>query len=125
MLVALPLQVLADQSYYTERLPLLAVADHPLRNGMVVNIHPNGPVNGALEEYVLNGAKPNTEYGVWWEVDGIGELPTNLRGDPSPLAVTTDNQGNVRHTYHISRGWQEAMGFTNVDRGRRIRKHLS
>jgi hypothetical protein len=53
----------ADQTYHTERLPLHSVdPDYPLRNGMVVNIHANGPNNFAIEEYILNGATPDTTY---------------------------------------------------------------
>lgn len=61
---------LADRVYHTERLDfaLTAAGDaasHPeLRHGNVVNIHANGPVVGALERYMVNGAKPNTDYDV-------------------------------------------------------------
>lgn len=110
--------VLADQSYHTERIDLSvtdegAAAGHSLRNGQVVNIHPNGPVNGAIELYVLNDALPETEYEVWWDI-GI-ELPTNLGGDPSPLVITTDKNGNGKCVYQIPRQWQIDMGFTDVD----------
>lgn len=60
--------VLADQVYHSERLDFTLTADgqaagHPiLRDGHVVNIHPNGPVNGAIERYMINGANPETIY---------------------------------------------------------------
>jgi len=56
--------VFADQTYHSERLPVhsLVRSVYPLRNGVVVNIHTNGPVNYAVEEYILNGAKPDTTY---------------------------------------------------------------
>ena len=47
--------VFADQAYHSERLDLSVTEDgvaagHPeLQRGQVVNIHPNGPVNGAHE----------------------------------------------------------------------------
>ncbi len=112
--------VLADKSYHTERLPLTITSEgiaagQTLRNGMVINSHPNGPIIGAVEEYVLNGAKPNTEYSVWWEAEGIGQLPTNFGSTPSPLVVSTDTNGNGRYTYRISRAFQEETGFTNID----------
>ncbi len=62
--------VLADQSFHTTRLPLSltaagAAAEQPtLRAGQVVDIHTNGPTVFAIEQYLLNGAEPNTEYQV-------------------------------------------------------------
>ena len=111
---------LADQSYHTERLSLTLTpageaAGHTLRNGMVVNIHPNGPVNGAIENYVLNGAKPNTEYQVYWNITGMGKVPTNVGSSPSPIVVQTDSRGNGHFTYKISRAYQEEMGFVGFD----------
>jgi hypothetical protein len=107
-------QVLADQSYHTERLALALTDEganegHTLRNGQVINIHPNGPVNGAIEKYVLNGVLPDTEYEVYWDVQGMDEMI------PIGVLIETDNKGNANYTYQISRQWQEEMGFTNVD----------
>ena len=62
--------IFADQVFHSERLPLFLTQDgadagHPqLRSGHVVDIHPNGPVNGAHERYMVNGAKPNHNYQV-------------------------------------------------------------
>lgn len=111
--MAAPALVMADQSYHTERLPLRLTAvgeaaGHTLRNGMVVNSHPNGPVNGAIETYVLEGAKPNAEYEVWWVVEGVGPVFTGV-------VVSTDKQGNGRAQLHIPRQWQIDMGLTNID----------
>ncbi len=75
----------ADQVYHTERLDFSltaagAAAGHPqLLAGQVVNIHPNGPVNGALEHYMISGAKPNTGYEV--------VLEAFLGGCAGPLAL--------------------------------------
>lgn len=117
---------LADQNYHTERLSLNVVDDgHSLRNGMVVNIHPNGPNNGAIELYKLNGANPNTDYEVWWEIDGMGEIPTNAWAypddpnpneiDASPVVVHTNKKGNGHVSYKITRDYQVAMGFVGFD----------
>ena len=105
--------VFADQSYHTSRLPLSltnegAVAGHTLNNGMVVNIHPNGPVMGAIEEYILNGAKPNTDYEVVWRVLWVGDIPTGA-------VVDTDNQGNGRGQLQIPRQWQIDSGLSGLD----------
>lgn len=76
----------ADQVYHTERLDFAltaagAAAGHPqLRSGQVVNIHPDGPVNGALERYMISGAKPNTGYDVG--------LEAFLGGCEGPLVLT-------------------------------------
>ncbi len=112
--------VLADQSYHTERLPLAITdagsdAGHTLRQGMVVNAHPNGPVNGAVEQYVLNGAKPNTEYSVWWDVQGVGVLPTTTGGTTSPLVVVTDSKGNGHFTARISHAYMLSQGLHNLN----------
>jgi len=49
------------------RLPLYSLdpSVYPLRNGMVVVTHMNGPVNFEKKEFVLNGAKPNTQYYIY------------------------------------------------------------
>ena len=81
-LIAGATSVLADQAYHSERLDFALTADgasagHPiLRHGQVVNIHPNGPVNGALERYMVSGAKPDTSYDVRLDAyfgDCVGE----------------------------------------------------
>jgi hypothetical protein len=94
----------ADQTYHTERLPLHSVdPDYPLRNGMVVNIHANGPNNAAIEHYMLNGAKPNTTYEicrVWAEDLYLGDpyppgtyLPAGWPTDTG-YSIQTDKNGN-------------------------------
>lgn len=112
---------LADQSYHTERLSLTltpagGVAGHTLRNGMVVNIHPNGPVNGAIENYVLNGAKPNTEYQVSWNISEIAGEPVDPPLEvPTGMVVQTDKKGNGHCTFKISYDQQTTMGFHGFD----------
>ena len=88
---------LADQSYHTERFPLTITsggAGHPLRNGMVVNIHPNGPTNGAIEKYILNGAQPGSTYEVWWDIDGEIDGQPIIVAMPTGIVVETDSRGN-------------------------------
>jgi hypothetical protein len=55
---------LADQLFHTSHAALHAVAGAPLRSGFVNDIHTNGAVNSAREEYQLNGAQPDTTYQV-------------------------------------------------------------
>jgi hypothetical protein len=108
----------ADQTYHTERLPLYltdegAAAGYPLRNGMVVNIHANGPNNAAIEHYMLNGAKPNTTYEicrVWAENlyldftgDGVADawLPAHTPIDAGAF-IHTDKNGNGNCTIKLT-----------------------
>ena len=104
-LVLTPLTaVVADQLFHTVRLSLELTLDgakheHPaLRSGHVVDIHPNGPVNGAHERYLLNGAKPNTAYDVVLRVfDGNCAGPADPSLDPlKTVTLTTNKQGNAQ-----------------------------
>jgi hypothetical protein len=57
----------ADEVYHSERLPFHATGavGHPqLAAGHIANIHPDGPVVGAIQTYVITGARPNTTYDV-------------------------------------------------------------
>ena len=92
--------VLADQVYHSERLDFTLTADgqkagHPtLRDGHVVNIHPNGPVNGAIERYMINGAKPETSYNV-----NLSAFAGGCGGNPlfelTTTVLKTDKNGNA------------------------------
>ncbi len=100
-LVLTPLTVgVADQAFHTQRLSFSLTAagvldGHPeLRSGHVVDIHANGPKIGALERYMINGAKPNTSYQVVLAVS-----PVDCGADPSIFVSTatlaTNAQGNA------------------------------
>ena len=78
----------ADGAYHSERLSLSGGSD-PAFHGQVVNIHANGPVNGALERYQVVGAAQSTDYEVWIQFCEGGAfadftqtavLATNARG---------------------------------------------
>jgi hypothetical protein len=92
---------LADQVYHSERLNFELTADgdaagHPeLRAGHVVNIHPNGPVNGALERYMITGAMPHTGYDAVLEAFGGG-----CGGDSLFAMVTATLDTNARGAAH-------------------------
>ncbi len=91
----------ADQAYHSERLPFFltdagAQGGHPdLRSGHVVNIHPNGPVVGALERYMVSGAKPDTGYQVLLQAffDSCG----GTLALPLETATMTTNGNGVAH----------------------------
>lgn len=79
----------ADGVYHSERLSFAGGSD-PAFHGQVINIHPNGPVNGALERYQVVRAEPSTDYGVWIQfcVDATFEDFTQT------AVLTTNRQGN-------------------------------
>ena len=62
-LVIVPAAV-ADQVFHTSHAAVHSVAGAPLQSGFVNDIHTNGAVNSAHEEYHLNGAQGNTTYQV-------------------------------------------------------------
>ncbi|HWE60408.1 MAG TPA: hypothetical protein VHB98_01730 [Chloroflexota bacterium] len=86
--------VSADQTFHTERIPLIPVAGAPLHQGFVVDVHANGPKIFAQERYVLVGAAPNTTYQV-----EIGAYPDTACTQP-PLftmpeaTLVTNGAGN-------------------------------
>jgi len=90
--------VFADQTYHSERLPVHSEnpSVYPLRNGIVVNIHTNGITNFAVEEYILNGAKPDTTY--WLCREFQEPLLGGLTAPWDPLytgfVLVTDKNGN-------------------------------
>ena len=101
LLLATASPALADQSNHTTRLalwltPAGEAAGHPTLNaGQVVNIHANGPVVFAIEDYLLNGAKPMTSYAVvldfyFGSCDGPLLFPF-----PNGVTLTTDAEGNA------------------------------
>jgi hypothetical protein len=92
-LLVVPLAT-ADQVFHTSHAAVRAVAGAPLRSGFVNDIHTNGTVNSAHEEYHLNGAQANTTYQVQLVIFGS---PT-CAGAPFlilPTAqLTTNGAGN-------------------------------
>jgi hypothetical protein len=83
---------LADSVYHTERLALEPVGGAQ-GTGMVVNIHPNGPMVFASERYALRDAEPNASYTVWLVIDA-----SNLTGCDFPgltIEMKADLQTNA------------------------------
>ena len=114
---------LADQSQHTARLSLSVTAagtaaGHPeLQSGQVVNTHTSGPVNFAIENYMVNGAKPDTTYHV--------VLLLFAGSCSGPLAfpfangavLTTDAHGDAHGQAKISPAQVAAFGLHNTDWG--------
>jgi hypothetical protein len=91
--VALAPAALADGVYHSSHIALMPVGSAPLQSGFVENIHPNGPSVFAHEEYVLNGAMPNTSYTVTIHAFA-GTGCTNTLFDLDTATLTTNPAGN-------------------------------
>ena len=81
----------ADGVYHSERLSFSGGSD-PAFHGQVVNIHPNGPVNGALERYQVVRAEPSTDYEVWIQVCEGADFADFMQ----TAVLGTDLRGNGR-----------------------------
>lgn len=92
-LVVVPLAA-ADQVFHTSHAAVHSVSGAPLQSGFVNDMHTNGAVNSAKEEYHLSGAQAGATYQVQLEIF----LSQNCTGDPFLLvptaALTTNAQGN-------------------------------
>jgi len=84
----------ADAVYHSEHLGLSPVGDAPLRSGFVENIHANGPNVFAHEQYVVNGAEPNTTYDVVLTISIGDPTCTNPSFAMTTASITTDATGN-------------------------------
>lgn len=91
--------VAADRVYHSERLTFDGGAD-PDFHGQVVNIHPNGPVHGALERYQVIRAGASTTYEVWIQFCADGGFVDFM----STAELKTNRQGNG----HASAGFSAA-----------------
>ena len=108
----------ADQAFHTQRIPLSAAADAPLKSGAVIDVHTQGPTIYAQERYVLVGAEPGTTYQVTLLVYTdpacsallfpitTTTMTTNAAGNAQGTATfyPQDVEGLPRTTYYIT--WQ-------------------
>ena len=91
----------ADRVYHSTHYALTALNAAPLRSGFVENIHANGPTIYAHEQYVLNGAAPNTTYHV---VLMIFPGDTTCSGAPAvsiPTATIQTNTAGNGVAFHV------------------------
>lgn len=99
-LVVVP-PALADQVFHTSHAAVRSLAGAPLQSGFVNDIHTNGVVNSAHEEYHLNGAQPSTTY----QVQLVIYASQSCAGAPFltfPSALLTTNgagNGNANFTF--------------------------
>jgi len=92
----------ADSVYHASHVELNPVSGASLRSGFVENIHANGPTVYAHEQYVLNGAAPNTTYQVVLMV-----FPGDPTCSSAPLTIPTatiqTNAAGNGTAYHVFR----------------------
>jgi len=114
----------ADRVYHSEHVEFHPVGTHTLRSGFVENIHTNGPQVYALEQYVLNGASPNTVYYIkpfiYLENSGCtsGLIPfpvensisTNTAGNGTALVTITPDVAAGLGGLTINVRWQLLVG---------------
>lgn len=85
----------ADQTYRTQKYPVMPVGGAPPASGFVLNVHANGPVIYGQERYTLFGAEPSTSYQVTLTIYGDPECatPAVFNGEPLifPTATLTTN----------------------------------
>jgi hypothetical protein len=95
----------ADGVYHAAHYDLTAVGAAPLRSGFVENIHANGPNIYAHEQYVVNGAAPNTTYQVVLMIFA-GDTTCSSTPTSIPTATIHTNAAGDGVAYHV---------FTPVD----------
>jgi hypothetical protein len=86
----------ADQTCKTNKVSFSScnVTAYPLKNGFVISTHMNGPNYFEKKEFQLHGAKPDTQYFIYREIQGIGWIPSGN--------FTTDIHGNGHITTYLS-----------------------
>ena len=91
-IAALAVPAAADAVYHSSHIPFAPIGEAPLRSGFVENIHANGPNVFAHEQYVVNGAEPNTTYDV---VLTISILTQTMRARGSSLDQAAEAYAKV------------------------------
>jgi hypothetical protein len=90
----------ADAVYHSQHVALSPIGAAPLRSGYVENIHANGPNVFAHEQYVVNGAAPNTTYQVV-----LMAFPSDTTCSGSPITIPTSmiatNAAGNGNAYHV------------------------
>jgi hypothetical protein len=86
--------------FHSQHVPLSPIGGAPLRSGFVENIHADGPNVYAHEQYVVNGAEPDTTYQV---VLMIFPLDTTCSSSSLaiPTAVITTNAAGNGSADHV------------------------
>jgi hypothetical protein len=101
---ALATGALADQTFHTLNTPLHSVNGEPLRQGWVADIHANGPIIGAHEEYHVAGATPDTTYQVVIVFYANNTACSGTHGLFPTATLTTNGAGNANGTFTFPGG---------------------
>jgi hypothetical protein len=87
----------------SSHVPLSPVGSAPLRSGFVENIHTNGPIVFAHEQYVLNGASPNATYTVAIHVSLESDTTCSAPIVSLDTATLTTNVSGNGSAFHVFR----------------------
>jgi hypothetical protein len=90
----------ADAVYHSQHIALSPLGAAPLRSGYVENIHADGPNVYAHEQYVVNGAGPNTTYHVVLMVF-LSDTTCSTSPITIPTATITTNAAGNGNAYHV------------------------
>ena len=102
VVLALAPSALADAVYHSAHIALNPVGSAPLRSGFVENAHANGPNVFAHEQYVLNGASPNTTYTVTIHIAGASDTTCAapfLNLDTATMTTNSAGNASALHTF--------------------------
>jgi hypothetical protein len=91
-----------DGVYHAERIAFTPVATAEHGSGFIENIHANGPIVYAHEQYVLMGALPRTTYDV--NIHVSAPMDTTACASPIMSGVTatfTTNPAGNAAAYHV------------------------
>jgi hypothetical protein len=99
-LIAGAVSARADAVYHSQHIALAPIGPVPLRSGYVENIHADGPNVFAHEQYVVNGAEPNTTYQVVLMVFP-GDTTCSASPITIPTAMLTTNAAGNGNAYHV------------------------
>jgi hypothetical protein len=88
-----------------------------LRAGQVVNIHAQGPVVFAIEDYLLSGARPATSYAVVLRFYAGSCAGAFAFPYANGVVLTTDANGNAHGQARITPADVAAFGLHDTDWG--------
>jgi hypothetical protein len=89
----------ADQLYHSGHYAFAPTGGAPLRSGFVENIHPDGPNVFAHEQYVVNGALPNTTFQVWLTVSDATCSTVLFAMQTATITTNAAGSGSAFHVF--------------------------
>jgi hypothetical protein len=105
---------LADAVFHSTHAPLSPVGGAPLQSGFVEIIHMDGPINAAHDNYVLNGATPNTSYTVTLHISTSADPTCSAPFVVAPVAtLDTNGSGNGKSDAVFPPALIDALGIHN------------